>query len=92
MLINFQYALKKPCHRSTCLVLHCVIASPRLKAKGELMPPAAQYQFVHATPVQMEAAFPPLVAQGWKPMLMSSAMSDNGQLKVFIILEKPIGT
>jgi hypothetical protein len=56
------------------------------------MPPAVQYRFIQATPVQMDAAFPPLVEEGWKPILMSSAMSDNGQLKVFIVLEKPVGS
>jgi hypothetical protein len=50
------------------------------------------YQIIHDAAPAIESALAAQSAEGWRPILMSTAIVAMGQVRVFIILEKPIPT
>lgn len=55
------------------------------------MPPTHQYFVLHAPIGQIQTQLAGQVAQGWKPILMSTAVISSG-VQVIIVLEKPVGS
>lgn len=56
------------------------------------MPPTHQYQIISApSGVPIQSLLAQNAAQGWKPILMSTAVTPNG-VHVYIVVEKPIGS
>jgi hypothetical protein len=48
------------------------------------------YQIINDTAPAIETALAAKSAEGWRPILMSTAIVASGQVQVFIILEKSI--
>jgi hypothetical protein len=48
------------------------------------------YQIISDTAPAIQTALAAQAAEGWRPILMSTAAIDTGQLQVFIVLEKSI--
>jgi hypothetical protein len=48
------------------------------------------YQIINDAAPAIETALAAQSAEGWRPILMSTATEASGQVQVFIILEKPI--
>ncbi len=48
------------------------------------------YQIINDAAQTIETALVAQSAEGWRPILMSTAIVASGQVQVFIILEKPI--
>ncbi len=55
------------------------------------MPPTAQYHLIHGNTQQAAAALVAHVAEGWKPIFMSTAVTPN-EVHVYIMMEKPLGS
>jgi hypothetical protein len=49
-----------------------------------------EYQIISDTAPAIQTALATRAAEGWRPILMSSAAGDSGRVEVFIVLEKPI--
>ena len=60
---------------------------PRL---GRQMIRSHDYQIISDTAPEIETALAAQSAEGWRPILMSTAIVASGQVHVFIILEKSI--
>jgi hypothetical protein len=48
------------------------------------------YQIIIDTAPAIQTALAARAVEGWRPILMSTAAVDTGQLQVFIVLEKSI--
>ena len=48
------------------------------------------YQIISDTAPAIQTTLAAQAADGWRPILMSTAAIDTGQLQVFIVLEKSI--
>jgi hypothetical protein len=48
------------------------------------------YQIISDTTPAIETALAAQAAEGWRPILLSTATVNTGQVQVFIVLEKPI--
>jgi hypothetical protein len=48
------------------------------------------YQIISDSAPGIEAPLKTQAAEGWRPILMSTATVNTGQVQVFIVLEKPI--
>jgi hypothetical protein len=55
------------------------------------MTPTFEYQLLHDTAPAVQAALATQVADGWRPILLSTAPI-NTTVQVFILLERPIPT
>jgi len=49
-----------------------------------------EYQIVSDTAPAIQTALATQAAEGWRPILMSTAALGSGQVQVFIVLEKSI--
>ena len=48
------------------------------------------YQLIHDTEPEIKATLAAQAAEGWRPILMSTATLNTDQVRVFIVLEKAI--
>ena len=55
------------------------------------MPPTFEYLMLHDTAPAIQAALATQAADGWRPILLSSAPI-NSTLQIVILLERPIPT
>jgi len=48
------------------------------------------YQIISDTAPAIQTALAARAVEGWRPVLMSTALDSSGQLQVFVVLEKSI--